>query len=285
MISPDKQGTQAMIRFLFTFSLAMGLVFLTGSRTPTSARADEDGKPITIRYHGQSFFEIISSKGTHIVIDPHAIEAYGRKTIKKADLVLMSHFHDDHTQITVIENHKEVKAINGLKEEKNGEFRRIDWNIVNEKVKDVTVKSIGTYHDAMNGLQRGKNGVFILEVDGLRIVHLGDLCHTLSEAQINRIGQVDVLMIPVGGVYTLNGLDAAKVVDQLKPKRLIIPMHFGTIVYDYLLKPDTFLNEMKEMKYENIKKYTTNQLQIDPKAAAPESPMVAVLPWTGREEK
>jgi len=266
-----------MLRLLTTFVLTVCLAMLA------SVKAAEDSRPITIRYHGQSFFEIVSSKGTRIVIDPHAIEAYGRKVVR-ADLVLMSHFHDDHTQTSVVENFKTAKAINGLKEEK-GEVRRIEWNIVNEKFKDVTVKSLGTYHDAMNGMQRGKNGVFILDVDGLHIVHLGDLAHTLSEAQIGRIGPVDVLMIPVGGVYTLNGLDAAKVVDQLKPKRLILPMHYGTLVYDYLLKPDTFLSEIAEKNPGTIKKYTTNQLLIDPKAPVPEEPTVAVLHWAGKEDK
>lgn len=266
-----------MIRFLSPFVLALGLVTLT------TVQAADEGKPVTIRWHGQSFFEIISSQGTRIVIDPHAIEAYGRKVVK-ADLVLMTHFHDDHTQTSVVENLNKATVINALKEDK-GEVRRIDWNIVKEKFKDVTVKTVGTYHDAMSGMQRGKNGVFILEVDGLRIVHLGDLGHSLSEAQINRIGPVDVLMIPVGGVYTLNGLEAAKVVEQLKPKRFIIPMHYGTPAYDYLLKPDTFLAEMKETKPECVKRYTTNELQIDPRAPVPEEPQVAVLHWTGKAPK
>ncbi len=265
-----------MIRLLSFAGLSLVLLAVA------AVGADDDAKPITIRFHGQSFFELKSSKGTRIVFDPHAIEAYGRKSVL-ADLVLMSHLHDDHTQVSVVENFKKAKAINGLKEEKE-EVRRIDWNNVNEKFKDVTIKSVGTYHDAMSGMQRGKNTAFIVEVDGLRIVHLGDLGHTLSDAQVKRIGPVDVLMIPVGGVYTLNGLDAAKVVEQLKPKRLIIPMHFGTIVYDYLLKPDAFLDEMKEQN-KTVKKYLTNELRLDPKAPAPAEPTVAVLPWTGKGEK
>ena len=77
-----------------------------------------------------------------------------------------------------------------------------------------------------------RNGVFIIEVDGWRIVHLGDLGHYLTPAQLKRIGPVDVLMIPVGGIYTLNGKWAKKVVDQIKPKEYIFPMHYGTKVFD-----------------------------------------------------
>lgn len=244
------------------------------------ASGDDDAPRITVRWHGQSFFEVISSKGTRIVIDPHAIEAYGRKVVQ-ADIVLMSHFHDDHTQLSVVENAKKAQVISGLKDEK-GEFRRQEWNIVDEKIKDVRIRTIGTYHDAMSGMQRGKNGVFIIDVDGLRIVHLGDLGHTLSEAQLRRLGEVDILMIPVGGVYTLNGLDAQKVVEQIKPKRYIFPMHYGTLNYDYVLKPDAFLAEHKR---ENIRKIATNEFKIDPKGPIPEEPLVMMLHWHGKGDK
>jgi L-ascorbate metabolism protein UlaG (beta-lactamase superfamily) len=236
---------------------------------------DKDNKHLLIRWHGQSFFEVVSTKGTRIVLDPHAIEAYGRKLVL-ADIVLISHFHDDHTQTSVVENVKKAKVIAGLKEERIGDVRRVEWNNVDEKINDVRIRSLGTYHDAVNGMQRGLNSAFIIDVDGLRIVHLGDLGHTLTNAQVRKIGEVDILMIPVGGVYTLNGLDAAKVVEQLKPKRYILPMHYGTSVYDYLVKPDYFLNEFDR---EQIKKYRPgeNELQVDPKAPVPEKPIIPML--------
>ena len=79
-------------------------------------------------------------------------------------------------------------------------------------------------------MNRGRNGIFVIEVDGLRIVHLGDLGHLLTDKQVRAIGEVDILMIPIGGVYTINGLDAAKVVEQAsKPKPLTsCRMHYGT---------------------------------------------------------
>ncbi len=244
------------------------------------SRGDDQVRQVTIRWHGQSFFEIISSQGTRIVIDPHAIEAYGRKVVQ-ADLVLISHFHDDHTQLSVVENAKKARVIYGLKEGKGG-IGRQEWNIVDEKFKDVRIRTIGTYHDAMTGMQRGRNSVFIIDVDGLRIVHLGDLGHSLSEAQLRRLGTVDILMIPVGGVYTLNGLDAQKVVEQIKPRRYIFPMHYGTLNYDYLLKPDAFLNEQKR---DNIRKIPSNEFKIDAKGPVPQEPLVVMMHWAGKGDK
>src|SRR5207253_3218783 len=105
------------------------------------------------------------------------------------------------------------------------------------------IRTVGVYHDEVEGMRYGKNTIFILEVDGWRIVHLGDLGHLLTPAQLKQIGPVDVLMIPVGGVYTLNGSEARKVVEQIKPKEYILPMHYGTAIFDDLLSPAEFLED------------------------------------------
>jgi L-ascorbate metabolism protein UlaG (beta-lactamase superfamily) len=252
--------------------LALAVVF-------AAARPAAAEDPVTIRWHGQSFFEVISPAGVRVVIDPHAIENYGRISVR-ADLVLVSHFHNDHSQVNVVENLKKAKILNGLKDEK-GDGRRVEWNNVDEKLKDVRVRTVGTFHDNVGGLERGKNSIFILDVAGLRIVHLGDLGHALTPEQLRRIGTVDVLMVPVGGTYTLNGIDANAVVEQIKPRRYVIPMHFGTDVYDDLLPPTAFLDEQKEG---TVRKYGTNELTIDPKESVPKEPQVAVLYWTGKKD-
>lgn len=259
-------------------TLAALAVFLLAAAAGTAA--DKADKPITIRWHGQSFFEVISPEGVRIVLDPHAIENYGRISVQ-ADLILLSHFHNDHTQVNVVENVKKAKILTGLKEEKN-EGRRVDWNPIDEKVKDVRVRTVGTYHDNVSGMERGKNAVFVLEIAGIKIVHLGDLGHSLTPEQLRRIGTVDVLMIPVGGVYTLNGLDAKTVVEQLKPRRYVIPMHYGTEVYSDLLPADAFLEDQKEG---TIRKYTTNELTVDPKESVPKDPQIAVLRWADKKDE
>jgi L-ascorbate metabolism protein UlaG (beta-lactamase superfamily) len=230
--------------------------------------AAAEGK-VTIRWHGQSFFEIITSKGTRIVTDPHAIDAYGRIHVQ-ADLVLISHLHSDHTQVGVIDNKDKAKIIYGLKVVN----QREEWNPVDETFRDVKVRSLGVYHDTMQGMERGKNTIFIIDVDGMHIVFLGDLGHLLDAGQIRQIGPVDVLMIPIGGVYTINGSDAKTVVKQLKPTKYIIPMHYGTDVFEDLLGPDEFLEDQK-----NVKKFPgNNELVVDPNFK-PAEPVIALLYW------
>jgi L-ascorbate metabolism protein UlaG (beta-lactamase superfamily) len=252
---------------------ALAVLGLAGTSTPAADSL------VTIRWHGQSFFEVISPAGVRIVIDPHAIENYGRISVS-ADVVLVSHFHNDHTQVNVVENIKKAKVFHGLKDEK-GDGRRVVWNAIDEHIKDVGIRSVGTFHDNAGGMMRGKNTVFVLDVAGVRIAHLGDLGHALTPEQLRRIGPIDVLMIPVGGVYTLNGSDAKTVVEQLKPRRYVIPMHYGTEVYDDLLTAAEFLDEQKEG---TVRKYTTNELTIDPKEAIPKDPQIAVLKWTDKKD-
>jgi L-ascorbate metabolism protein UlaG (beta-lactamase superfamily) len=225
-------------------------------------------RTVTIRWHGQSFFEIESSKGTRIAIDPHAIEGYGRTNVA-ADLILISHEHNDHNQAEVIRNHERAKIIHGLK----GAGNRAVWNPVDETFRDVHIRTVGTYHDPVEGMQRGKNTVFIIEVDGLHIVHLGDLGHLLTPKQVREIGPVDVLMIPVGGVYTIYGDEAKKVVEQLKPRQYVLPMHYGTKAFEDLLPIDVFLEDQT-----NVKKYLSNKISVDSNFK-PAEPVTAVLDW------
>jgi L-ascorbate metabolism protein UlaG (beta-lactamase superfamily) len=244
------------------------VAFVAGLMAPGFLSAAETSRKITFRWHGQSFFEIESSQGTRIVTDPHAIEAFGRTEVS-AHLVLISHFHSDHNQIGVIKNQAKAKILYGLKMS----AKRPDWNPIDETFRDVHIRSVGVYHDDVEGMERGKNTVFILEVDGLRIVHLGDLGHLLSAKAVREIGPVDVLMIPVGGVYTINGADAKQVVAQLKPRQYIIPMHYGTKVFEDLLPADEFLEDQK-----NVKKFVSNKLTVE-SDFKPAEPVIAILDW------
>jgi L-ascorbate metabolism protein UlaG (beta-lactamase superfamily) len=251
------------------------LVLTTLVALAGSARSGE----VKIAWYGQSFFQIVSPKGTRVVLDPHQLDAYRIQPIK-ADLVLMSHFHTDHTKVEVIENIKDIKQYNALKKTGPGGLV-IDWNVLDEKLKDVRFYSVPTYHDQMSGLQRGKNGCWVMEIDGLRIAHLGDLGHILNKAQLKKLGKVDVLMVPVGGVYTLNGLEAWKVCEQVKPTRYIIPMHYGTVVYDDLLPLKYFTDEAKDAEAPIVTLKPKEWLTIDTKSAPPKQASVAVLHYLG----
>ena len=172
---------------------------------------------------------LTTSAGTKVAFDPHAIEQLGKPTTT-ADLVLISHPHPDHMQLSAIENRAKAKVLEGIKmlpPASEGGPPRLVWNPIDETFRDVKVRNVGTFHDMVQGLSRGRNSVFVVEADGLKFVHLGDLGHLLSDDQIKQIGPVDVLLIPVGGVYTLNGERAKEVMAQLKPRRIVVPMHYG----------------------------------------------------------
>lgn len=239
-------------------------------------KIDPDKGKLVIRWHGQSFFVITTPKGTRIAIDPHGLEQYRmalHEELVEADLVLVSHPHSDHNHVSTIKGYKDPKQVKQLwavdKDTK-------DWKQIKEEFKDVKIRSVGTFHDKVMGMKAGKNGVFVLEIDGIRIAHLGDLGHELSPAQVRLIGPVDIVLVPIGGVYTLNGLDAQKVVDQLKPTRYIIPMHYGTVVYDWLLDipKSHFLDDVDRTKVQTLK---TNKLVIDTKAPAPKEARIVIM--------
>ena len=200
-------------------------------------------KAITINWFGQSCFQIITPAGKKIVTDPHFIEAFGEKK-PEADLVLISHEHSDHNQVNSIPNFKEKKpkVIRGLK---TAGINKLDWNPVDEKWEGVQIRSFGTYHDESEGTKRGKNSMFILNIDGIIICHCGDLGHEFTPKQIKAIGPIDVLLIPVGGIFTINGRAAVDVVDQIKPRLFVLPMHYGVEGFDDLQTTEEFFDGMK----------------------------------------
>ncbi len=239
--------------------------------TPHSASAQEP-KPTTLRWYGQSFFQLETAAGKRVAFDPHAIPQFGRPIVA-ADVVLVSHPHNDHNQVEVIDNLKAARVFEGVKPGAKG--RGLDWNRVDEKVGGVRVRSVGTYHDAENGLKRGKNAVWVVEADGLTVCHLGDLGHELTPEQVRAIGPVDVLLIPVGGVYTLNGEQAKRVQAQLKPRRAVVPMHYGVPGYDDLLTPDEFLDGQSSVK----RLPDTNEYSVPAGDPPADGPAVVLLGW------
>jgi L-ascorbate metabolism protein UlaG (beta-lactamase superfamily) len=259
----------------------IGLLLLGAMVFGGSVALPGEGKwqPIKVTWYGQSFFVLESSKGFRIALDPHLIPEFGRPVGVKADLVLMSHNHNDHTAIEALDNYKDknLRVIRGLK----GTGLRADWNAVDEKVGDIHIGSVGLYHDDMEGLRSGKVTAFIIEMDGWRICHLGDLGHLLTPAQVQKIGEVDVLMVPVGGVYTINGSEAKKVVAQIKPREYVYPMHFGTKVFEDLLPIDEFLDGQDKAKVAHA---DDNKLTLNRDASRPR-PLTVVFTYPPDEPK
>ncbi|OGD83555.1 hypothetical protein A2572_00410 [Candidatus Collierbacteria bacterium RIFOXYD1_FULL_40_9] len=169
-----------------------------------------------ITYLGHSCFKLKSKAGLVVYIDPFDPAMVGESLPKDvADVLLISHSHQDHSNTEVI-----TGALNRDKTfvvDKEGEY----------EIAGVLVTALKTYHDKVDGAERGKNLVFSVMMDGLNLVHLGDLGHKLSSGAIEKLGSVDVLMTPVGGEYTIETETALETVKDISPG-FMIPMHYKT---------------------------------------------------------
>ena len=157
-------------------------------------------------------------------VPPESGYSLGKLT---ADIVTVSHQHPSHAYIKGISG--SPKVIKGP-----GEY----------EIGGVMIIGMATFHDAEKGGQRGKNTVYLVEMDGISICHLGDLGHVLTTEQVEEIGDVDVLLLPVGGVATIDAAMATQVMRQLEPKA-VVPMHYKTPAISRQLDPvEKFLKEM-----------------------------------------
>jgi len=198
-----------------------------------------------ITHLGHSSF-LIKGSDYSIVTDPFDPTAVGIKFPQiSADLVTISHDHSDHNQAS---NVSEVKRIISVP----GEY----------EINNVTIRGIGSYHDEQKGKERGKNIIFVFDIEGVSICHLGDLGHELPESLIQEIGTVHVLMVPIGGDYTINSKQAVDLVQKIEPN-FIIPMHFNSPglnpeVFAKLEDEKPFLSALG-LKVEQMKKLSLKQ--------------------------
>jgi L-ascorbate metabolism protein UlaG (beta-lactamase superfamily) len=163
---------------------------------------------MTITWFGQSCFRIESKEGS-LLIDPFSKDIGLRPPKIKDDLVLVTHPHYDHNNLDSL--NPEAFVISGP-----GEYER----------KGIAVRGILSYHDSANGVERGLNTIYVIKAEEMTICHLGDLGqHELTDQQVEDVGDVDVLLIPVGGTYTIDGKEAVHIVSQIEPK-IIVPMHY-----------------------------------------------------------
>ena len=162
-----------------------------------------------LHWYGHSCF-LLYTERTSIMTDPFNEKVGYPLPEDLPSYITVSHEHYDHSAVGLIHGTPVVKR-----------------NLVPETLGDIHVYGVNSFHDADKGASRGKNTIFVFEHNGVRICHLGDLGHALNDTQVAAIGAVDVLLIPVGGVYTIEGESACTVVHQLRPN-VIIPMHFKT---------------------------------------------------------
>jgi len=188
------------------------------------------------KYLGHASFLITSDNGTKIITDPYETAGglrYGAIN-ETADIVTVSHDHFDHNNVAAVRGNPEV--VRGTTE-----------------VKEIKFKGIPSFHDDARGKLRGDNTILCFEVDEMKVCHLGDLGHSLSDKEIAELGEVDILLIPVGGFYTTDARQAGELCDKIKPE-VVIPMHYKTAKCDL---PIAVLDEFLHGKDEIVRTGTS----------------------------
>ena len=215
-------------------------------------------KIMEITYIGHSCFKL-KGKNLTVVIDPYDPAKVGYKLPKlEADALLLSHHHFDHDYVQGVTGYK-------LLVDGPGEY----------ETNEVFIYGIPTFHDNKEGAERGKNTIYLIEIDGVNVLHLGDLGHELTKETLEKIPNVDVLLIPVGGKYTIDASTAVEVISSIEPS-IVIPMHYSTQDLSFkeeLQKLDKFLDEMGVEN--SIKK--EEKLKISSKSDLPEDTEIVIL--------
>jgi L-ascorbate metabolism protein UlaG (beta-lactamase superfamily) len=197
-----------------------------------------------INWLGHSCFRIRGRQAV-VVTDPYPPDlgySLGKQT---ADILTVSHQHPSHSYVQGVAG--EPKLVT-----RPGEY----------EISGVLIIGIPTFHDMENGQKRGKNTAYLMELDGMTICHLGDLGHVLTAEQVEEIDDVDVLLLPVGGVSTIDASMATEVIRQIEPK-VVIPMHYKTPALNRELgSVEKFLKEMGKERMDSQPKlsFTSSSL-------------------------
>lgn len=212
-------------------------------------------RAMDITWLGHSCFKLKGSHAT-VITDPYSPEigySMGKNT---ASIVTVSHPHPGHSYAQGVGGEPKVVS-------RPGEY----------EIGGVLIIGIATFHDKEGGKQRGKNTAYLMEIDEITVCHLGDLGHVLTGEQVEEIDDVDVLLLPVGGVATINAATAAEVVRQIEPK-IVIPMHYQTPALKMELDPvEKFLKEIGAKPVEPLAKLSLS------KSSLPLSTQVVLLDY------
>ena len=182
-----------------------------------------------IKWWGHATFTITTSEGTKIVIDPYNKDLPYQTVNDKADIVTVSHDHFDHNAVDLVPGSPSiVRDTAGYSDNK------------------LKIKGISSFHDEKEGNERGENIIFIYSFDDIKLAHLGDLGHPLNDDQKEKLKDIDVLLIPVGGHFTIDANQAYEIVKQINPE-VVFPMHYKTGILDLPIKGvDKFLKHFDE---------------------------------------
>ena len=230
-------------------------------------KGSEGNGPLMLRWLGHASFLVTFPGGVRWLSDPMGPDVgYGRPNIV-ADVVTVSHEHDDHNYVSLAG--PAATVFRGLTPDGSG------WNERVTETRGLKIYAVPTFHDESGGKKRGKNSVFVVEGEGFRICHLGDLGHELEREQLDRIGEVTILFLPVGGYYTIDAAVATGVMESISA-RVTIPMHFRTqATAGWPISPvDDFLRGKGSVK----KVGSTVSVEA---GELPESPEIWVMDYAG----
>jgi len=203
-----------------------------------------------IYYLGHSSFKL-KGKEASVICDPFNSKKIGLKfSSNDADIVTVSHEHEDHNCLESIKGQPMVIS-------DPGEY----------EIKGISILGFQTFHDSKDGKDRGGNTIYVYEIDDIRICHLGDLGQKLSDTIIEDLGDIDILMIPVGGVYTIGPSEASEIVRDIEPS-YILPMHYyvegmNKETFGKIEPVETFLKEVG-LTVEKLPKLSVKKEEIDP---------------------
>ncbi|MGB9857259.1 MAG: MBL fold metallo-hydrolase [Dictyoglomaceae bacterium] len=210
-----------------------------------------------VRWYGHACFLFTSKDGIKILTDPFDKSVGYPIPEVEPNIVTISHEHFDHNAVSLLK----------------GKFTTLKGKVEKEEL-GIKIKSISSYHDESLGSKRGENYIFVFSIDGLIIAHLGDLGHILTKENMEKLGEIDILCIPVGGVYTVDAKQAVEIIEKVNPK-IVIPMHYKTshLKFD-LATVDNFLSLVKYP----VKRYSEKEIEIT-KENLPTSTEVWVLSY------
>jgi len=223
------------------------------------SRAEQPACGDTITWFGHSCFRVTDADGHTVVTDPYAAEVMGQSLSGlTADVVIITHEHYDHNAVDAVQARHVIHALAELPDKT---IKR-----VGDAPTGLIFTLIPTYHDEVKGHEQGENVVVVWQEGGIIFCHLGDLGQPLNDRQVEAIGRPDVLMLPVGGHFTINGAEARAVVKQLRP-HVVIPMHYKVPGMSDAHLPittvDPFLHADGREPWDSVQRLDTSVLTVD----------------------
>jgi L-ascorbate metabolism protein UlaG (beta-lactamase superfamily) len=195
---------------------------------------------VDITWLGLACFRIRGNQAV-VITDPFPPDSGYTLGKQTADIVTVSHAHPSHSYIQGVSGARIVKG--------PGEY----------EISGVLIIGLTAYHDAVKGQSRGKNTIYLMEIDGVTICHLGDIGHIIGDKEMEEMGKVDILMVPVGGVTSITPAMAAETIRKMEPK-IVLPMHYKMPGSSRELEPvESFLKEMGQGPIEPKPKLNINK--------------------------